>query len=71
VQTNQAVLKLLLTRSHVDADLKDKYRRTPPLWLVQNGHEAIVELLVVQAVDMDSKSIYGGTPLRRAVRIGH
>ncbi|KAF7507547.1 hypothetical protein GJ744_010338 [Endocarpon pusillum] len=43
---HEAVVKLLLDTSKVDADSKDsKYGRTPQSWAMKNGHEAVVKLL--------------------------
>jgi ankyrin repeat protein len=39
-------VKLLVETCKVDVDLKDKNGRTPLSWAAQNGHEAIVKLLV-------------------------
>ncbi|RYP09021.1 hypothetical protein DL764_001517 [Monosporascus ibericus] len=55
-----------------EPDLKDSYGRTPLLWAAENGHEAVVKLLLAtEGVEADSKEIYGQTPLSRAAENGH
>jgi ankyrin repeat protein len=59
-------------RKHVD--VKDTtYRRTPLSWAAENGHEAVVKLLIeTNEVNLESKDItYGQTPLLWAVENGH
>ena len=44
---HEAVVKLLLDSSKVDADAEDsEYDRTPLSWAILTGHKAIVELLL-------------------------
>ena len=50
---------------------KDRYGRTPLLWAAGNGHEAMVRLLVVKAVDPDSRDRNGWTPLSWAAKKGY
>ncbi len=43
----EAVVKLLLATERVDADSKDTfYLQTPLSWAAENGHEAVVKLLI-------------------------
>jgi len=68
VQT--AMNKLLQHWQHVD--LKDSYGRTPLSRAAENGHAAVVELLLATGkVDIDSKDISGQTPLSSAAENGH
>ncbi|KAH8689310.1 hypothetical protein BGW36DRAFT_70072 [Talaromyces proteolyticus] len=61
----------LLDRQH-DPNSKDYYGRTPLLWAVEGGHEAIVKLLLEKGADLESKDHeYGRTPLSRAAEGGH
>ena len=68
----QATLALLKNGHH--PDLKDtEYGWTPLLWAAQNGHEAVVKLLLADdRVYPDSKDTeYGRTPLSWAAGKGH
>jgi ankyrin repeat protein len=69
-----AIVKLLLMKNDVDADLKDsQYGRTPLSWAARSGHEAVVKQLLTtgKAVDVDSKDGGGQTPLSWAAQNGH
>jgi ankyrin repeat protein len=64
---------LLLAKDGVDLDLKDWSYRTSLSWAAENGHEAVVKLLVdTGKADIDSKDKeYGLTPLSWAAQKGH
>ncbi|KAF8458748.1 hypothetical protein BDZ91DRAFT_800171 [Kalaharituber pfeilii] len=53
-----ALVRLLVDREDVDADLKDNYGGTPLSWAATRGHEAIVRLLVERG-DVNAGS-FGG-----------
>ncbi|RDW62396.1 hypothetical protein BP6252_11829 [Coleophoma cylindrospora] len=58
----------------VDVESKDSLiGQTPLSWAVQNGHQAVVKLLLETGeVDVESKDgLYGQTPLSWAARNGH
>ena len=47
------------------------YGQTPLSWAAQNGHEAVVKLLLEKGADVESKSSNGRTPLSWAAENGH
>ena len=47
--------KLLLEMGKVSVDSKDTYGRTPLLWAVMGGHEAVAKLLKISKVNVNSK----------------
>ncbi|MBE3041637.1 ankyrin repeat domain-containing protein, partial [Candidatus Bathyarchaeota archaeon] len=68
----QMVAKRLLDTRHINVNAKDNdYRRTPLLWAAENGHEAIVKLLLEKSADVELKDYYGQTPLLGAAGNGH
>ena len=62
-----------LLQKRVDIDSRDTYGRTPLSWAAENGHEAVVGLLLATGkVDADSKdTLAGWTPLSWAAENGH
>jgi ankyrin repeat protein len=44
---------------------------TPLLYAAENGHEAVVKLLLEQGAELETKDLDGRTPLSRAVENGH
>jgi tRNA A37 threonylcarbamoyladenosine biosynthesis protein TsaE len=65
-----AVRKRLLTAAEVlltvgaDVNAKDKWGQTPLSWAAENGHEAVVKLLLEKGVELETEDKYGGrTPL--------
>ncbi|RDW73350.1 hypothetical protein BP6252_07257 [Coleophoma cylindrospora] len=58
--------------TNVDIDLKDQDGRSPLSWAAENGHEAVIKLLLATGqVDVDSKDKYSRSPLSRAAQNGH
>ena len=54
-----------------EVDSKDnRYSQTPLLWAAENGHEAIVKLLLASEAEVDSKDYISRTPLSRAAGNG-
>ena len=71
LRTEETMIALL--RNGHDPDFKDTYGRTPLSWAAENGHEAVVKLLLEkEGVEPDSKdNEYGQTPLSWAAENGH
>ena len=70
VLTGDFPLDVAMGRANVDS--RDKSDRTPLLWAVQNGHEAVVKLLLATGkVDVDSRDKSDRTPLLWAAQKGH
>jgi ankyrin repeat protein len=69
----ETLFAILLKTGVSGINLKDQYGRIPLSWAAQNGHEAIVGLLLdTDKVDVDAKDTqYGQTPLSWAVQNGH
>ena len=67
----QEAAHILLQRWQ-DVDLSDGYGRTPLSYAAENGHEAVVRLLLDKGADIESKNYNGGrTPLWWAAGKGH
>jgi hypothetical protein len=61
----------LLENGH-DLNSKDSDGQTPLSWAAQNGHEAVVRLLLEKSAELETKdNHYGQTPLSWAARNGH
>ncbi|PCG94078.1 Hypothetical protein PENO1_080360 [Penicillium occitanis (nom. inval.)] len=61
----------LLERSH-GLNVRDTYGRTPLAWAAEEGHKAVVNLLLAQeGIDEDSEDNFGRTPLSLAAEKGH
>jgi hypothetical protein len=65
------VIMALLKNKH-DPDVKDSYGRTPLSWAAENGHEAVVRLLLDTGADLETKDKdHDRTPLLYAAAKGH
>ena len=65
----QSLLRILYEGSDVNAD--DGTGRTPLSWASENGHEAVVQLLLDKGAEIDAKDNEGRTPLLWAARRGY
>lgn len=52
-------------------DSKDSYGRTPLSWAAENGHEAVVTLLLDKKAELEANDFNGRTPLSWAAGHGH
>jgi hypothetical protein len=65
------VVNAMIKRGHKPG-LKDTHGRTPLSWAAENGHEAVVQLLLADdRVDLDAKDKQNRTPLWKSVKNGH
>ncbi|KAF9771951.1 hypothetical protein IL306_010380 [Fusarium sp. DS 682] len=61
-----------LLRLEYSPDLEDTYSRTPLWYAAQNGHKAVVELLLVAGADVNATPCHDGrTSLQAAAEGGH
>jgi ankyrin repeat protein len=62
----------LLLENGAEADWRDEYGPTPFLLAAESGHDAVVELLLKEQIDINSKDIiHGLTPLMWTCLHGH
>jgi hypothetical protein len=67
---HNTVVKQLLESGKADVDLKDKDGRTPLSYAAENGHEAVVKLLL-DTEQLEADSGYDRTPLSYAAENGN
>ena len=46
---------MALLKNRHNPDVKDTYGRTPLSWAAENGHEAVVKLLLEKGAELESK----------------
>ncbi|KAH6877111.1 ankyrin repeat-containing domain protein, partial [Thelonectria olida] len=61
-----AVVKLLLEKDSVDVDFKGNLSRSPLSWAAKGGHVEVVKLLLEKDAQIESKCMFGRTPLSYA-----
>ena len=66
-----STVAMAIPTNETNIDPKDSYRRTPLSWAAENGHEAVVKLLLEKGADLESRDSTGRTPLSRAAENGH
>ncbi|OCK95650.1 purine and uridine phosphorylase [Cenococcum geophilum 1.58] len=80
IKEEQLILEFLGSEAKVsassqamhDADVGDSYGQTPLSYAAENGHKAVVRLLLAKdGVNVNSKDKYGQTPLSYAAKNGH
>ena len=63
---------MALLKNGQDLNVKDGSDRTPLSWAVEQGHEAVVKLLLEKGAELESEDKeYGRTPLSRAAENGN
>ena len=68
----EAIMKVLLERNNIQADLKDDFGMTPLSYASENGYQAIVNMLLERNdIDVNSKCKNGRTPLSLAAGNGN
>jgi len=67
---DSVVGKLLETGAHLEVE-DTRYGRTPLSWAAENGHEAVVKLLLEKDANTEAKDTYGRTPLSWIAGNGH
>jgi ankyrin repeat protein len=69
---HEGIFRYFLETHTVEADSKDKNRRTPLSWAAERGREVVTNLLLARSdVEIDSKDNSGRTPLSWAAGNGH
>jgi hypothetical protein len=68
----ERVVGQLLETDGVNLNSTDNtYRRSALPWAAENGHEAVVKLLLEKGAELETKDMHGWTPLSQATRNGH
>ena len=63
---------MALLKNRHNPDVKDTYGRTPLWRAAENGHEAVVKLLLEKGAELESKDYnWGRTPLLWAAENGY
>lgn len=55
----------------INLNSKDSAQRTPLSWAAENGHEAVVKLLLVRGADIEARDDYDRTPVSLAAWSGN
>lgn len=67
INGNRPILKILLQRHDIDANIKNRRGLTPLHYAIINDHGSTAELLITTGVDVETKDRLGRTPLCLAV----
>lgn len=65
------LLYLFCSTGKFDINSRGRTNKTPLLWAAENGHEALVKLLLEQGADQECRGTDHRTPLLWAARKGH
>lgn len=66
----QTVVKLLVSKLDVTVDVEGPHGQTPLSYAAENGHEAVVQILLSEDADPDARDVLGRSPLLYAAKFG-
>lgn len=60
---NDTLVKVLLKSGKIDADSRNKHCQTLISWAAREGHQVIVDMLLDESADLESRDKDGRTPM--------